>query len=46
MLSSRGSSNSGIKPVSLMSPGLQVDYLPLVPPGKPPDIAHLIIFMC
>ena len=27
--------NSGIKPVSLMSPALQVGSLPLAPPGKP-----------
>ena len=27
--------NPGIEPASLMSPALQVDSLPLVPPGKP-----------
>ena len=27
--------NPGIKPLSLASPELQVDSLPLVPPGKP-----------
>ena len=27
--------NAGIEPVSLMSPALQADSLPLVPPGKP-----------
>ena len=28
-------SDPGIKPTSLMSPALQVDSLPLAPPGKP-----------
>ena len=29
--------NPGIEPSSLVSPALQVDSLPLVPPGKPPE---------
>lgn len=32
---SRGSSNSGLEPMSLISPALAVRQLPLVPPGKP-----------
>ena len=35
MPSSRDLPAPGIEPMSLMSPALQVDSLPLVPPGKP-----------
>ena len=35
MLSSRGSSDPGIKPTSSVSPAFQVDSLPAEPSGKP-----------
>ena len=38
MSTSRGLPNPGIEPAPLMSPALQADSLPLVPPGKPKRI--------